>query len=328
MTPQISAIIAVYNGRSFLRKAVESVISQTLLPTELILVDDGSTDDSLSVIADVRAPFPIVPLTQGNKGQSAARNYGAREAKGEFLAFLDQDDWWYPHHLERLYRPFSGAKGLMLGWVYSNVDEYDENGYLVNRRLLDLIPSPHPKVRLSDMLSQDMFILPSASLIRKEAFWSVGGFCEELSGYEDDDLFLRLFRRGWENVYLNTPLSGWRIRDGSASYTPRMSKSRRLYAGKLLREFRDEPWRNRYWVRDCIAPRFFSNAIARYTVALRRRDYDACREAIEDAMRYWGLMDRSYRTSMHLLLMRHPMFYLWTQRAVRTLARLWPFGTF
>ncbi|HEY4590097.1 MAG TPA: glycosyltransferase, partial [Thermoanaerobaculia bacterium] len=93
MQPRISAILPVFNGRRFLPDAVRSVLAQTLPPCELIVVDDGSTDSSLEALENLPpAPFPVRVLRQANAGQSAARNAAAREATGEYLAFLDQDD--------------------------------------------------------------------------------------------------------------------------------------------------------------------------------------------------------------------------------------------
>jgi glycosyltransferase involved in cell wall biosynthesis len=309
MEPRISAIVPVYNGREYLRQAVDSIVCQTLPSCELILVDDGSTDGSMDVVADVKAVFPIVRLRQENAGQSAARNHGARAAQGDFFAFLDQDDWWYPEHLERLWRPLRAGDRPRLGWVYSNLDEYDIDGNLIDRKMLDLQGAAHPKEHLAEILTHDMFVLPSASLIRREAFESVGGFWEALSGYEDDDLFLRLFRRGWENVYIEDSLSAWRINETSASYSPRMDRSRRIYADRLLASFPDEPWRGRYWVWDCIAPRFFLNAMGRYQRAMREEDDAECRASLDEARYYWRRMEHGRKMAVRLRLMRYPQIY-------------------
>src|ERR1700730_9073288 len=99
------------------------------------------------------------------------------------IALLDQDDAWYPHHLETLAEPFRKRRGIPLGWVYSNLDEIDESGRMVNNLMLDRrIPAENPKRSLTACLSHDLFILPSASLIRREAFEAVGGFDERLCG--------------------------------------------------------------------------------------------------------------------------------------------------
>lgn len=319
-TPRISAIIPVYNGRKYLREAVDSVIAQTLPPIELIIVDDGSTDGSMDVLEGLEAPFPIVRLRQENAGQSAARNHGARVAKGDFIALLDQDDAWYPEHLEELARPFGEERRL--GWAYSNLDEMDEGGGMVTVGMLDDLPAQHPKRSLHEMLSHDLFILPSASLIERKAFLAVGGFDERLSGYEDDDLFLRMFRAGYRNVYLPQSLSKWRIYGGSTSYTPRMAKSRRIYAEKLMEAFPKNPIMARNWIRDCIAPRFLGHSLGRYMQALEKGNDAECRAALGESLAYWRRMPHSRKLAMKLLIMRNPRVY----RATRAMLKVLPFS--
>ena len=95
--PSISVIIAVYNGGSTIRRAIQSVLLQTYRAHELIVVDDGSTDDTAAVVRNFGDCIRYV--LQPNAGVSAARNAGARAATGEWLAFLDADDWYYPDRL-------------------------------------------------------------------------------------------------------------------------------------------------------------------------------------------------------------------------------------
>jgi glycosyltransferase involved in cell wall biosynthesis len=253
--PTIVAIIPLYNGARFIEQSLRSVLGQTTPADEIIVVDDGSEDDGPAraiAIADGRPGFRLV--RQPNGGQSSARNRGVRESGSSLLAFLDQDDIWYPRHLERLVQPFEGASVHRLGWTYSNVDEIDHAGRLVVRSLLD--PAHHPKKSLYQCLREDMFVLPASSLVSRVAFEEVGGFDEQLKGYEDDDFFLRAFRAGHANVFVDEALSMWRIHTASTSYSRHMSVSRLRYARKLIAEFPDVPERHQYIVRDLIAPRF------------------------------------------------------------------------
>jgi glycosyltransferase involved in cell wall biosynthesis len=96
-TPAISVVIPCYNGARVIRTTVESVLAQTLSPLEVIVVDDGSTDDS-AAIAEALGP-PVRVIRQPNQGESVARNRGIDEAKGEWVAFLDADDLWKPEKL-------------------------------------------------------------------------------------------------------------------------------------------------------------------------------------------------------------------------------------
>ncbi|HVC12783.1 MAG TPA: glycosyltransferase family A protein, partial [Burkholderiales bacterium] len=95
--PSFSVVIPVYNGAGTIGRSIESVLAQTYPASELIIVDDGSTDDTARVVASFGRR--VVSLPQANAGVSAARNNGAQRAAGEWLAFLDADDWYYPDRL-------------------------------------------------------------------------------------------------------------------------------------------------------------------------------------------------------------------------------------
>jgi glycosyltransferase involved in cell wall biosynthesis len=272
---RISAIIPLYNGERFIEKALTSISRQTLKPLEVIVVDDGSTDGGVEVVRNLDLGLALKVVSQENAGQSAARNEGARLASGDYLAFLDQDDAWYPRHLELLAGAFSEWEGpLPLGWAYGDLDIVDGKGNFVTRQVLkrNQLGCPHPKENLLDLLSQDMFVVPSASLVLREAFFSVDGFDERLMGYEDDDLFLRLFRAGWGNAFIEEPLGQWRQYLESASHSWRMRQSRKIYAEKLFEAFPDDRVSHKYYVGDFIAPRFLYQVLGDYARAVEMRD--------------------------------------------------------
>ncbi len=280
--PRIAVIIPLYNGEKYIAQALDSVFAQRLQPAEIVVVDDGSTDDGPKFVAELAERYPIRLLHKPNGGQSAARNFGVAHTTSELIALLDQDDIWYPNHLEQLIRPFLLNSERELGWVYSNLDEIDEHGRLIARCCLRFLPLPNPKRDLFGCLAMDMFVLPSASLISRKAFEQVGGFDENLSGYEDDDLFRRIFLAGYDNFYIDEGLSRWRIYSHSASYSPRMAASRMIYFRKLLGEFPDDPRREQFYARDFLAPRFFPAFVREYTNALRCGDRKAIRTALND----------------------------------------------
>jgi glycosyltransferase involved in cell wall biosynthesis len=280
----IVAIIPLYNGARWIEQSIQTVLSQTRPPDEFIVVDDGSTDEGPAIVAKLAQSHPITLLHKPNGGQSSARNYGVAHSKSALIALLDQDDGWYPHHLETLIKPFRKPHRIPLGWVYSNIDLLTENGQLFCHDYLNDLPVEHPKRRLIRCFSDDMHILPSASLISRDAFESVGGFDERLSGYEDDDLFLRIFCGRWRNVYVSESLSFWRMTKFSASYSPRMAKSRMIYAHKLIAQFPDDRQRHMYFVRDIIAPKFFGILAREFSHAVDEGDRAVARRAINDMM--------------------------------------------
>ena len=314
MTATVTAILPVFNGRTFLAEAVRSVMEQTLRPIELIVVDDGSTDGSLKELEKLtEAPFPIRILRQDNKGQSAARNLAASQAQGEYLAFLDQDDRWYPQHLEMLVAPL--VANAAAGWSYCDFDEMDFDGNVVTRSFLRAHGLRHPKQTIFECVSTDIMVLPSASVLRRTAFEQSGGFDVTLSGYEDDDLFVRFFRLGWEHLFVETPLVRFRIHSRGSSTSRRFIDSRMRYAAKLEASLPDDARMQRYYAADAIAPRFFVTTLDDYMRACSAREWDEA-EAILKVVNHFG---RRRRSSLRL---RWKLFWIQNPRRFRSLVAL------
>jgi glycosyltransferase involved in cell wall biosynthesis len=308
MNPRVSAILPVYNGRRFLRGAVASVLAQSLLPCELIVVDDGSTDGSTEELASLEpAPFPVRILRQANAGQSAARNAAAREATGDYLAFLDQDDLWHPRHLEELVAPL--ADDPEAGWAYCDFDEMDLAGNLVTRAFLKTAGLSHPKRTIYECVASDLMVLPSASVLRRDAFEQAGGFDETLCGYEDDDLFVRFFRLGWNHVFVPRPLLRFRVHTTGSSTSPRFLESRVRYAAKLLAILPDDSRMFRYYVSQAIAPRFFLISLDDYVRACSARDWEGAQRALKTVNHFAALRRPSLRLRFKLLWIQRPRLF-------------------
>src|SRR5690348_10839123 len=147
----IVAIVPLHNGARTIAAAIRSILDQTVAPDEIVVVDDGSEDEGPAIVGRLGAPR-VTLIRQANAGQSAARNRGAAHSTSALLAFLDQDDVWYAHHLQALLTPFDAARGTPLGWAYSNLDEIDEQGRLVTKRVLGRWKTSHPKRSLEACL--------------------------------------------------------------------------------------------------------------------------------------------------------------------------------
>lgn len=310
--PRVSAIVPVFNGRRFLLAAVRSVLAQSLPPCELIVVDDGSSDGSLAELEGFLAgmppaPFPIRVLRQANAGQSAARNLAARQAEGEYLAFLDQDDQWHREHLERL--AAACDEDPAVGWAYCDFDEMDFDGNLVTRAFLRAQGVKHPKRSIFECVASDLMVLPSASVVRRAAFEQAGGFDEALSGYEDDDLFVRFFRLGWEHVFVDRTLLRFRIHSNGSSASLRFLDSRLRYAEKLAAILPDDPRMLRYYVPDAIAPRFFLTSLDDYVRACSARDWEVARLALRSVNHFGRLRRRGLRLRWKLLWIQQPRLF-------------------
>ena len=141
--PKVSVIIPVYNSSEYIRHCLDSLLAQTLEDIEIICVDDGSTDDSLSILEEYsRKDQRIRVLTQENAGAGAARNHGLREARGKYLSFLDSDDYFEPDMLEkaRKYIIHYKADFVVFGCdqYYMDTKEYIRNPWVVRKE--DLPP--------------------------------------------------------------------------------------------------------------------------------------------------------------------------------------------
>lgn len=181
--PLVSVIIPTYNRAAMVGQAVESVLAQTYSDFELIVVDDGSTDETDKVLSAYRDRIRL--LQQSNRGVSAARNHGIRNAKGRLIAFLDSDDLWLPEKLSRQAAFFERYPESL---ICQTEEIWIRNGRRVN-----------PKKR-HRKLSGDIFgpslelclVSPSAVMLRKVLFDEIGLFDEELPACEDYDLWLRV----------------------------------------------------------------------------------------------------------------------------------------
>jgi glycosyltransferase involved in cell wall biosynthesis len=278
----VAAVIPLYNGAEFIEEALLSVSDQTEAADEIIVVDDGSTDDGPLIVERLAKKHNITLLQKKNGGQSSARNMGVRHANCSHIAFLDQDDTWYDNHLHILKQQFIRPKVRNLALVYGNLDFVDRRGQMVARCCLDQAGARHPKESLRQCLETDQFILPSASLVSRDAMVKVGLFDERLSGYEDDDLFLRMFLAGYGNVYLNVAVTRWRIYGGSTSFSTRMAKSRMIYFRKQVEAFPDDTVLDLMWTRDVIAPRFMKLVFTEFIQASRQRDFTKVERAWSD----------------------------------------------
>ena len=269
----VSVIIPFYNGSKWIERALFSVYDQTVKANEVIVVNDGSTLEEQDVIEALSKQYQFTLIHKSNGGQSSARNVGVTASKANYISFLDQDDFYLPNHLEDLLGVIPD-NDKRFGFAYADLMHADEDGNIVDSNILRQQPGRHPKQgHVYQLLQYNMCVLPSASLIFKQAFQAINGFDEQLIGYEDDDLFLRLFRAGYSNYFIDKPVTAWCTRKDSASDTIKMAKSALLYFKKLMDAFP-----NKRDFKKALFPRFQRTFIswARYTVRKNTPDqYEA-----------------------------------------------------
>jgi glycosyltransferase involved in cell wall biosynthesis len=298
----IAAVVPLYNGAPFIRAALESILAQTSPADEIIVVDDGSTDGGARIVEEMAKSHPITLLSKPNGGQSSARNLAIDACRSSHVALLDQDDIWYPDHLKLLRGPFErDERPDRLALVYGNLDHVDAGGEMVTQDFLDIVGVAHPKQTLQQCIGEDMHILPGASLIERQAFLDVGRFDERLAGYEDDDLCMRLFRRGYRSVYIDVAVSQWRIHSGSTSYSRRMAQSRMIYYRKLIELYPDQPRLNQFWARDVIAPRFFGTSLGDFIAGSRHGEIERMGFALADMIEIAPRLGRRRARRMRLV---------------------------
>lgn len=237
----VSVVIPAYNSAHVIGAAVESVLSQTLPPTEIIVVDDGSTDDTPVVLRSFGDRVRYV--RQENAGAAAARNHGIRFARGEWVAFLDSDDVWFPDKLARQMGVLERCPRLV--WCAANL-EFEQNGI---RGVPRLSRRDRRELRASCCLrsymrsaARGVRFQTCAMLIRRDVLLATGGFNGEIHAAEDFDLWYRIAARHPAIGYVQEPL--WRYHmDTAGSLSKSVDVSRAVLAGlRRHREFvRDDP---------------------------------------------------------------------------------------
>ncbi len=178
----VSVIIPAYNAAAYVTRAVESALAQTHKPLEILVVDDGSKDDTREVVR--RMPPPVRLIEKENGGPASARNLGASLAKGDWLALLDADDWWFP---EKLKVQLEQAAEADAGMIHCLPDHRE-----------DAVPA-----RLTfDHMWDRNWIINSSVLLRRSVFDALGGFNEarELISVEDYNLWIRVAASAWKIV--------------------------------------------------------------------------------------------------------------------------------
>lgn len=187
----VSIITPVYNGQDFLRRSIKSVLAQTYQNWELLLIDDGSSDNSVQIIENYLEDDRIKLLrNELNSGIPATRNKGIENSHGEFIALLDQDDEWLPQKLEKQVNKFLEDDDSF-GLIYSNVEVRTDQG-IVTERKKEIEPEVDIQSNLKLILTRNLITSPTV-MIKRRALTEVGLFDESIRwGGDDYDLWIRI----------------------------------------------------------------------------------------------------------------------------------------
>jgi len=275
MGASVSVVVPAYNAEQWIGETLSSILAQTMLPVQVIVIDDGSTDSTADVVRSfgTRVQYAY----QENAGAGAARNLGLRLAIGEYIAFLDADDLWLPEKIEKQLLLFEKQPDLM--WAYSDsyifpdgrpetltrVSQYNElpSGWIHDALLLcDFIASPTP-------------------LVRRSVFAVVGSFLVSTAGVEDWDMWLRISRRYPVGV-IPEPLAKYRLRRSSKSHS--VSPLLRFHEAMLVV---DLALKDCVMSQDGLADRAHHNVcLSAIERAISLNSLDAARHIAGEALRY------------------------------------------
>jgi len=202
--PLFSIIIPTFNRSRKLRRALESVSSQTNQDFEVLVCDDGSTDDTGDVVASFKNRLNLTYLYDANWGGPARpRNNGISKARGEWICFLDADDWWYPDKLAVVSVHLSNS-----AIVYHDLDIYPRKAL----RLINRMRGRHlHRPVFVDLMLRWNTVFTSSAVVRKTIIDMAGGFSEDrnLIGVEDFDLWLRISRMSEDFSYVQRSLGAY-----------------------------------------------------------------------------------------------------------------------
>jgi glycosyltransferase involved in cell wall biosynthesis len=212
--PEVSVVIPAYNSARYLEQAVGSVLAQTFQDLEVIVVDDGSTDDTAALIRGLGPPVRY--LHQPNSGVSVARNRGVSEASSRYVALLDADDTWLPEKLSRQLEALRDAPASGLCYTAFFAADSDLNPIEVQHQEM-------PAGALESLLTHGNVVGAGGSTMvcERRLFQQAGGFDPRFSQCADWDMWVRLAALT-EFLYLDEPLATYRIHGLSMSTDPRL----------------------------------------------------------------------------------------------------------
>ncbi|MBU2541257.1 MAG: glycosyltransferase family 2 protein [Candidatus Omnitrophica bacterium] len=269
--PNVSVIIPIYNRAQYLPDAVNSVLNQSYKDFEIIIVDDGSTDNTREVAERFIRQHPSVIryFSQANKGPSAARNKGITEARGQYVAFLDADDEWLPEFLQKT---TEAMVANACQWVYTNAYrlELDASEATIKKDFFKAPVAIGANENLySAVLREDVIGGPSKVVIMKECFKKVGGFHKDFRIREDWEMWIRLAKHGFKICKVEEPLYIYKVRKNSTTKSNPIAKF--IYEYKIVCSYAPEAFALHSSYREIYAEKLWS--IARQILCMEKKDY-------------------------------------------------------
>ena len=232
--PKVSVIIPTYNRAHLIGRAIKSVINQTYQDFEIIVVDDGSTDNTEEIVKSFNDPRIRYIRHEKNKGEAAARNTGIEAAKGKYIAFQDSDDEWFPEKLEKQMKIFEGASSR-LGIVYTSMYRIDKEGRKHDFKTPTIMPEDGLVYRRA-LDYQVLNIGIGTAVVRRTCFNTAGMFDEQLQYFVDLEFFIRSAKHFYF-YHINEPLINYYEAEGSLGGDPKaLAVARKLILEKYFKD--------------------------------------------------------------------------------------------
>ncbi len=205
--PTVSVVIATFNRAQYVKEAIQSVLDQTYQDFEIVLVDDGSTDNTCEVV-DKFDNSKIRYIFQKNSGVCIAYNTGIRNSRGRLIAFLDDDDLWLPRKLELQIK--ASESSPQAGVIYSDIFNFGNSDPSIPETHFQPLKWPPPRGKVLDKLIERCFPQTSTLLIKREVFDQIGLFDENLPNCQDYDMLIRIATK-FDFEVVTLPLAKYRI---------------------------------------------------------------------------------------------------------------------
>ncbi|MFL5341520.1 MAG: glycosyltransferase family 2 protein [Gemmataceae bacterium] len=318
--PLVSIIMPTYNRARFLPQALESIRAQTLGDWELVVVDDGSTDDSGTLLAELSAPVrqPVRYVYQENQGAYGARNTGLEQARGKYVAFFDSDDVWLPHHLKDCVEALEANSEV--DWVYGAGRRVDlATGRVVSQHSFYVDGRPRPFLNLRCRTSGQLRIIEDPdvtccmirhglysglqnSVIRRDVFSQYRFDCRYRNEAEDQLFVVRALKAGHRLGYFDKVHVVYNVHAANSSGAALgASPEKLLFIFRALvrgyedlrKELRFTPAENRALNRR-LSQEYFWNV--GYTLLWRQGKHDEALTALRRGLRLWPWEWRYWKT--------------------------------
>lgn len=224
--PTVSIVMAAYNAGAYIEQAIASIIAQTYSNFEILVINDGSTDNTDTVVEKFHSDSRVKYIRQANAGQTAAKNKGIKESQGTFIAFCDADDFWHPEKLAKQLLKFDDER---VGVVYSDIQSVNSSGEHIKTN--EVLTGKEGNL-LNDLLFYN-FIPFGTAIIRSSCLAQNGGFNEQYRMGIDWDLWLRI-SVNWHFAFVPEKLYFYREWEGQMS---RNYNGRYVGAQTILKNF-------------------------------------------------------------------------------------------